>query len=98
MHCTFRQEIVAQRFVSGREYVATYSLSRSENGQMMNNRTHRPLALQAHLLGRGAVGVYTMATVFPSSAPHRWRFRRALPVAIGIYPAADCLLLPLRRQ
>ena len=35
---------------------------------------------------------------FPSIVPHPWRFPRALPVAIGIYPAADYLFLPLRRQ
>src|SRR5258705_702672 len=33
-----------------------------------------------------------------SIAPHLCRFPRALPVAIGIYPAADYVFLPLHRQ
>ena len=40
----------------------------------------------------------TATTALPSIVPHLCRFPRALPVAIGIYPAAGYLFLPLHRQ
>ena len=45
-----------------------------------------------------SVGPQTATTASPSIALHRCRFPRALPVAIGIYPAAGYVFLPLHQQ
>jgi hypothetical protein len=75
-----------------------------DNRQLSTHR-HSPrrssMSLSLESLGSPmgrSVGPYTDTTASPSIAPHLCRFPRALPVAIGIYPAANDVFLPRHRQ